>query len=175
MGSSSYEDDDSSSSYEDDDSSSSYEDDDSSGEDDDDVSVKKLKYGNADNTDDVDDDKVEEERKKIVHKPDAGRVKHGMDRTPTVTIRDHAFSRARVKMWPSVVAVNDQLEEFCTKHKHIICFDAYDVFVDDASADVPALRQDYFRSWVSGIPNVEGHKALLKAVRKKLEFLLEKN
>merc|ERR1711920_538926 len=135
--------------------------------------------GDDDDDDDTDDDEKKEKKKEILRKPSKEQqIQHAKDKTPAIQIRDR-FKRVRVSVWPSVVAINEQLKRFCEKHKHVSFFDAYDIFVDptggsDESNDIPILKEEYYKSYLSGMPSAEGHKAWLDAVVKKLNYIFQK-
>jgi len=97
---------------------------------------------------------------------------------PTINIHQ-AFKRVPVAMWPSVVAINAQLKKFCSKHKHITFFDSYDIFVDRGDRNdkksVPTLKKEYYSSFFTGTPSVEGSKALLEAISNRLDHMMKKN
>jgi len=167
---------------EDEDADDDDEDDDADDEDEDDDADDE----DDDEDDDADDDnstekvseeeEVKEEQKieKLINlrtiSPDV--IKKARDRIPTIQIRQ-PFKRIPVSMWPSVVAINKQLRRFCTKHKNIYFSDVYDIFVD-RDEDVPMLKQEYYRSFYTGMPSEKGNKALLDAISKRLKRLLSK-
>lgn len=93
----------------------------------------------------------------------------GKDKTPTVQVRKSAFAWTRISLWPSVSALNSVLKVFCSKHKHIVFFDAYDIFIDtETDDDIPAVKKEMVKSYALGQPSIEGHEALIKGMGQKM-------
>jgi len=120
---------------------------------------------------------IEEKREKILqNKEKIQKIKVIRNKVPAVAIRNpHAFIRApTISMWPSVVAINQQLKAFCNKHKHMAFFDANDVFIDKSEGFTPRMREDLFSNKFAGVPSIDGHQYFLDAIVRKLNLIFDK-
>jgi len=96
-------------------------------------------------------------------------LKRRQKKAPTLRVRTNVFSWKRISVWPSVAAINAVLKTFCTKHKHIAFFDAYDIFVETTTDDgIPAVREEMVKSFSLGHPTVVGHTELIKGMSSKM-------
>jgi len=83
------------------------------------------------------------------------------------------WSSTVVDIWPSVVMINKALKKFCSKHKHIIFFDVYDIFVDDQNGKMrPTIDSELMKISTLGMPTVSGHEKLLDSIQLKLKHIL---
>jgi len=104
-------------------------------------------------------------------------------KAPTVTIRKsgpfsrvNPFSHIRITMWPSVIVINEQLKRFCAKHKHMVFFDANNVFVEKKEENkFPTVKQELMRSMIIGTPSTQGHEKWHVAIERKLNYIFNKN
>merc|ERR1711983_313095 len=122
------EDDDAADDDEEDDDADDDEEDDDADDDDEKDDVTDDDDDSTEKASEEEEVKEEEKIEKIINlrtiSPDV--IKKARDRIPTIQIRQ-PFKRISVSMWPSVVAINKQLQRFCAKHKHIYFFDVYDI------------------------------------------------
>jgi len=89
--------------------------------------------------------------------------------------RRNPFHRMRISMWPSVIAVNEQLKRFCSKHSHMVFFDPYNVFVEKLEENkFPTIKPDFMKAMAFGIPSLMGHQEMHKAAERKLNFIFNK-
>jgi len=119
---------------------------------------------------------LQEELRKLKQQEESRDLrKRKRNAAPAVRVRMNPFSWARISLWPSVAAINSVLKTFCQKHKHIVFFDAYDIFVDTATDDgIPAVREDMVKSFALGQPTVAGHEALIKGMSSKMKGYYKK-
>lgn len=107
------------------------------------------------------------------HLTDTGRHSFFQGRNP----KAHTVNQAknRYLFWPSIQAINDELEKFCTKHPQMVYFDAGKLFVGSSGNSVykgneqhiiHELMPDYIH------PSLNGYKLLLKAIRQEVERIL---
>eukprot|EP00584_Thalassiosira_punctigera_P019308 CAMPEP_0172552348 /NCGR_PEP_ID=MMETSP1067-20121228/44384_1 /TAXON_ID=265564 ORGANISM="Thalassiosira punctigera, Strain Tpunct2005C2" /NCGR_SAMPLE_ID=MMETSP1067 /ASSEMBLY_ACC=CAM_ASM_000444 /LENGTH=487 /DNA_ID=CAMNT_0013340311 /DNA_START=115 /DNA_END=1578 /DNA_ORIENTATION=+ len=78
--------------------------------------------------------------------------------------------RAHVDFWPSIVAINEELSKFASKHKGVKFFNADSVFVDERQ-DGKYLKMDLMHDPVH--PNVSGHKKWNNAIKKRLHEIIK--
>lgn len=85
------------------------------------------------------------------------------------------LARNRYLLWPSIKAVNKELEDFCEKHDKIVYFDASQLFLGTTSNDrftstngkiIAELMDDYVH------PSRQGHQVLNDAMKKQLEDII---
>ena len=102
-------------------------------------------------------------------------MKPAKDTTPAIKLRRGPLRWVSVSMWPSVEAINFALQKFCSKHKRVFFFNAYDTFVEAEDDDaVPKIIKEMTKSFAIGQPSVAGHKELLKGIKQKLRDMLNK-
>merc|ERR1711971_172229 len=95
------------------------------------------------------------------------------DRLPVIRVKSSIpLSWISISMWPSVAAINHALKMFCERHRHMIFFDSYDVFVDP-SKDIPRIIPGLMGSTL-GQPSPLGHDILLQAISQKMKSIYEK-
>uniref|UniRef100_A0A7S1ZRL5 SGNH hydrolase-type esterase domain-containing protein n=1 Tax=Trieres chinensis TaxID=1514140 RepID=A0A7S1ZRL5_TRICV len=80
--------------------------------------------------------------------------------------------RANDSFWPSIAAVNKQLEKFASKHPRIKYFDATDAFVEKRGSNIFIDRTLYDKDGIH--PNIAGYKMWDKLIAKKLDSLVAK-
>jgi len=98
-----------------------------------------------------------------------GEMKARKGNVPVVRVRRGPLRWVSVSMWPSVEALNFALKKFCLKHKRVVFYDAYDIFVEEEDdKSVPRIIKDLTKSFAIGQPSVAGHQELLKGVKQKL-------
>lgn len=78
--------------------------------------------------------------------------------------------RSRLDVWPSIVAINEELNKFASKHKKIKFFNADSIFVDERQ-DGKWLKLDLMHDPVH--PNLAGHKKWNNAIKKRLHEILK--
>lgn len=78
--------------------------------------------------------------------------------------------RAHIDFWPSIVAINEELRKFASKHKGVKFFNADSVFVEERQ-NGKYLKMDLMHDPVH--PNVSGHKKWNAAIKKRLHEILK--
>jgi hypothetical protein len=63
----------------------------------------------------------------------------------------------RYSLWPSIVTINKQLEEFCSKHEHLVYFDAARLFVKDDYIRSELMMKDFVRLSALGYTVLGNH------------------
>jgi lysophospholipase L1-like esterase len=86
---------------------------------------------------------------------------------PDAEISDN---RMDVDLWPSIVAINDELSKFASKHTGIKFFNADSVFVEERE-DGKYMKLDLFNDAVH--PNLTGHKKWNSEIKKRLHEILK--
>merc|ERR1711933_712207 len=81
----------------------------------------------------------------------------------------HVFSP-----WPSAVVINNALKKFCAKHKRIVFFDSYDIFVDTVSDDLPTIDKELMKLTTLGLPTTAGHSAWLDQIERRVKYMMKK-
>ena len=84
-------------------------------------------------------------------------------------------ARKRFQLWPSIKSVNEQVEGFCTEHKHIVYFNADDLFLGTVSnfkyrGKTQQIMADLMPDYKN--PSLEGHKILNKAIREEYDNIV---
>ena len=93
------------------------------------------------------------------------------------TKKAHSVYQAeqRYLFWPSIEAINKELEEFCENHSQIIYFDASDLFIGSSGNKyykgqhkqiISDLMPDYYH------PSYRGYQVLLSAIHRELFRLI---
>jgi len=77
-------------------------------------------------------------------------------------------ARRNFQLWPSIKAINKELEDFCTNHGKIIYFDASALFLGSMSNSLyrsksEQIMAELMPNYVN--PSVNGHKILNKAIQ----------
>ncbi|EJK47041.1 hypothetical protein THAOC_34265 [Thalassiosira oceanica] len=82
--------------------------------------------------------------------------------------------RLHIDLWPSIVAINEELSKFASKHHGVKFFDADSVFIEERTDEKGVmgkyLKMDLMRDPVH--PNLQGHKRWNNAIKKKLASIL---
>lgn len=79
-------------------------------------------------------------------------------------------NRMDVDLWPSIVAINDELSKFASKHTGIKFFNADSVFAEKRE-DGKYMKLDLFTDAVH--PNLAGHKKWNSEIKKRLHEILK--
>ena len=74
--------------------------------------------------------------------------------------------------WPSIKEVNTRLKKFAQKHKHVVFFDANDVFVEEKHNKRTYIKKSFYAD--KAHPNLKGYKELAKAQITFLDYLMKK-
>ena len=82
--------------------------------------------------------------------------------------------RLHIDLWPSIVAINEELSKFASKHHGVKFFDADSVFIEERADERGVmgkyLNMDLMHDPVH--PNLVGHKRWNNAIKKKLAAIL---
>lgn len=82
--------------------------------------------------------------------------------------------RLHIDLWPSIVAINEELSKFASKHHGVKFFDADSVFIEERTDERGVmgkyLNMDLMHDPVH--PNLVGHKRWNNAIKKKLAAIL---
>ena len=82
--------------------------------------------------------------------------------------------RLHIDLWPSIVAINEELSKFASKHHGVKFFDADSVFIEERADERGVmgkyLNMDLMHDPVH--PNLVGHKRWNNAIKKKLAAVL---
>jgi len=81
--------------------------------------------------------------------------------------------QSQFSLWPSAVVINNALKKFCAKHKRIVFFDSYDIFVDTVS-DVPTIDKELMKLTTLGLPTTLGHSDWLDQVHRRMKYMMKK-
>ena len=79
-------------------------------------------------------------------------------------------NRMDIDLWPSIVAINDELSKFASKHTGIKFFNAENVFVEERE-DGKYMKLDLYGDAVH--PNLAGHKKWNSEIKKRLHEILK--
>lgn len=92
--------------------------------------------------------------------------------------RTAKIAREHALLWPSIKRINQQLEEFCSNHQHLVYFDASKLFLgsfgneyyhDKSPQIIPSLMPNYKN------PSAEGMELMGKYMAKELDRIINKH
>jgi len=82
--------------------------------------------------------------------------------------------RLHIDLWPSIVAINEELSKFASKHHGVKFFDADSVFTEERT-DKKGVVRKYLKKYLMHDPvhpNLPGHKRWNNAIKKELAAIL---
>jgi lysophospholipase L1-like esterase len=96
-------------------------------------------------------------------------------KTKTSAVHTVAAAKDRYLFWPSIQAINKELEKFCTDHERMVYFDAAELFVGSMGNSVYRQRgitimKELMPDYIN--PSLAGYKVLFKAINAEMEKII---